>query len=116
MAEQLERMGARLTNISPRRSKTEEDMDAELTAAAGEGVKIQLLLDTIADAEKITGHRQRSATRSCTGPSAPDVRRSSTTTRWSSRGGGRRLRRRAPGKALAQVMERVMITDTAGRW
>jgi trigger factor len=33
--------------------KTEDQIDAELTEAATEGVRIQLLLDTIADAEDV---------------------------------------------------------------
>ena len=69
-----------------RRSKTEEQIDAELTEAAAEGVKIQLLLDTFADAEEIAGHRRRVRPRDrAPGAARRDAARSSTTTSWSSR-------------------------------
>ena len=53
MTDQLERIGATLQDYLTSEDKTEEQIDAELTEAAQEGVRIQLLLDTIADAEDI---------------------------------------------------------------
>ncbi|GGQ78548.1 trigger factor [Couchioplanes azureus] len=53
MTDQLERIGATLEDYLASEEKTEEQIDTELTEAAAEGVKIQLLLDTIADAEDI---------------------------------------------------------------
>ena len=53
MADQLERIGASLEEYLSSEGKTEEDLDTDLTNAASEGVKIQLLLDTFADAEDI---------------------------------------------------------------
>ena len=53
MADQLERMGASLEEYLTAEDKTEEELDAELTDAAAEGVQVQLLLDTFADAEEI---------------------------------------------------------------
>jgi trigger factor len=53
MTDQLERMGASLEDYLQAEGKTEEEVDAELTAAAVEGVKIQLVLDALAEAEKI---------------------------------------------------------------
>ncbi|MEV6598419.1 trigger factor [Actinoplanes sp. NPDC051346] len=53
MTDQLERIGATLEDYLASEEKTEEQIDTELTEAASEGVKIQLLLDTIADAEDI---------------------------------------------------------------
>lgn len=115
MADQLERIGASVEEYLAAEGKTEEELDTELRAAAVEGVKIQLLLDTLADAEKIQvtddefGHEivhraQRAGmapqqyydqlVRSGTAPAIfGDVRR---------------------GKALSLVMERVKITDSAG--
>jgi trigger factor len=53
MADQLERIGASMEDYLSSEDKTEEQIDAELTEAATEGVRIQLLLDTIADAEDV---------------------------------------------------------------
>ena len=53
MVDQLERIGASLEDYLASEGKTEEEIDAELTEAAAEGVKVQLVLDTFADAEKI---------------------------------------------------------------
>lgn len=53
MTDQLERIGATLEDYLASEEKTEEQIDAELAEAATEGVKIQLLLDTVADAEDI---------------------------------------------------------------
>ena len=53
MVDQLERIGASLEEYLAAEEKTEEQIDAELTEAATEGVKIQLLLDTLADAEDV---------------------------------------------------------------
>ncbi|GIF15271.1 trigger factor [Actinoplanes teichomyceticus] len=53
MTDQLERIGASLQDYLASEEKTEEQIDQELTEAAQEGVRIQLLLDTIADAEDV---------------------------------------------------------------
>ena len=53
MTDQLERIGATLADYLASEDKTEEQIDQELTEAAQEGVRIQLLLDTIADAQEI---------------------------------------------------------------
>ncbi|BBH66516.1 trigger factor [Actinoplanes sp. OR16] len=53
MTDQLERIGATLADYLASEEKTEEQIDQELTEAAEEGVRIQLLLDTIADAEDV---------------------------------------------------------------
>ena len=53
MTDQLERIGATLQDYLTSEDKTEEQIDQELTEAAVEGVRIQLLLDTIADAEDV---------------------------------------------------------------
>jgi trigger factor len=53
MSDELERMGASMADYLAAEDKTEDAITAELTDAATEGIKIQLLLDTIADAEDI---------------------------------------------------------------
>lgn len=115
MVDQLERIGASLEEYLAAEEKTEEQIDAELTEAATDGVKIQLLLDTLADAEDVQvsddefGHEivhraQRAGMQpqqyydqlvrsGAAGAIFGDVRR---------------------GKALASVMERISIKDTAG--
>lgn len=115
MTDQLERIGATLEDYLASEEKTEEQIDQELTEAAEEGVRIQLLLDTIADAEDVQvsddefGHEivhraqraqmdpQRYYDQLVQSGAAPavfgDVRR---------------------GKALASVMEQVKMSDTEG--
>ena len=115
MADQLERIGATLQDYLSSEDKTEEQIDQELTEAAQEGVRIQLLLDTVADAEDVQvtddefGHEivhraQRAQmqpqqyydqlVQSGTAPAVfGDVRR---------------------GKALAAVLEKVTMKDTEG--
>ena len=115
MTDQLERIGASLEDYLASEEKTEDQVDAELAEAATEGVKIQLLLDAIADAEDVQvsddefGHEiVHRAQRAQMAPqpyydqlvqsgAAPavfgDVRR---------------------GKALASVMEQVTMQDSEG--
>jgi trigger factor len=115
MVEQLERMGASLDEYLKVEEKTEEQIDSDLKEAAAEGVRIQLVLDTIAEKENVQvtddefGHEivhraQRAGMQpqqyydelvraGAAGAVFGDVRR---------------------GKALALVMERVVMTDTNG--
>jgi trigger factor len=115
ITDQLERIGTPLDEYLQSEGKTEDEMDAELTEAAATGVKIQLVLDALAEGENVQvsddefGHEivhraQRAGVapqqyydqivRAGTAPAVyGDVRR---------------------GKALALVLERVKITDSAG--
>ena len=115
MTDQLERMGATLEDYLAAEEKTEEELTADLTAAAQNGVKVQLLLDAFADAEQITvtddefGHEVvHRAQRAQMAPQqyydqlvraglassvAVDVRR---------------------GKALSALLEKITIKDTDG--
>jgi trigger factor len=116
MVDQLERIGASLEDyLATEDDKTEEQLDAELLEAAAEAVKIQLLLDALADAEEVQVsddefgheivHRAQAAgmtpqqyydqlVRSGTaGAVFGDVRRA---------------------KSLTAVLERIKISDSAG--
>lgn len=53
LTEELERVGRSLAEYLTLEEKTEEQLDAELTEAATEGIKIQMLLDTLAEAEEV---------------------------------------------------------------
>jgi len=115
MIDQLERIGASLEEYLAAEDKTEEQVDAELTEAATEGVKIQLLLDALADAEDVQvsddefGHEiVHRAQRAGMAPQQyyDELVRSGTA--GAVYGDVRR------GKALALVLERVKITDSAG--
>jgi trigger factor len=53
LAEELERVGRSLQEYLDLEEKTEEQMDAELAEAAAEGVKIQMVLDALAEAEQV---------------------------------------------------------------
>jgi trigger factor len=115
MTDQLERIGASLDEYLSAEEKTEEQIDAELTEAATEGVKIQLLLDTLADTEDVQvsddefGHEiMHRAQRAGVQPQQYYDQLVQSGTAGAVFGDVRR------GKALALVMERVKITDSAG--
>jgi trigger factor len=115
LADQLERMGASLEDYLASEEKSEEDLDADLTKAAGEGVKIQLLLDAYADEQELQvtddeyGHEVvHRAQRAGVPPQQyydQLVRAGMAGTVYAD------VRR---GKALAALLERVIIKDTNG--
>jgi trigger factor len=53
MADELERISVTLEDYLESEGKTAEEVDTELTEAATEGVKIQLVLDTLAEREEL---------------------------------------------------------------
>ncbi|HEU5107155.1 MAG TPA: trigger factor [Micromonosporaceae bacterium] len=115
MADQLERIGASMEQYLAAEEKTEEEIDSELTEAATEGVKIQLLLDTIAEKEQVQvtddefGHEiVHRAQRAGVGPQQYYDQLMRSGTAAAVFGDVRR------GKALSLVLERVKITDSAG--
>lgn len=115
MVDQLERMGASLTEYLASESKTEEDLDAEIGTAAEEGVKVQLLLDAFADQEEIQvtddefGHEiVHRANRAGVAPQQYYDQLARAGMAASVYGDVRR------GKALAALLERVSIKDSAG--
>ena len=115
MTDQLERIGATLEEYLSAEEKTEEQIDTELTEAATEGVKIQLLLDTLADSEDVQvsddefGHEiMHRAQRAGVQPQQYYDQLVRSGTAGAVFGDVRR------GKALAVVMERIKITDSAG--
>jgi trigger factor len=115
MVDQLERIGASLEEYLAAEEKTEEQVDEELTEAATEGVRIQLLLDSLADAEDVQvsddefGHEiVHRAQRAGMQPQQYYDQLVRSGTAGAVFGDVRR------GKALAMVMERVKIRDSAG--
>ncbi|SCL41898.1 trigger factor [Micromonospora pallida] len=115
MIDQLERIGASLEEYLAAEEKTEEQIDEELTTAATEGVKIQLLLDTLADAEDVQvsddefGHEiVHRAQRAGMPPQQYYDQLVRSGAAAAVFGDVRR------GKALAAVMERITIKDSAG--
>jgi trigger factor len=115
MTDELERMGASLEEYLGLEGKSVEDVDEELTDAATEGVKVQLLLDTLADQEDIAvsddeyGHEiVHRAQRVGVPPQQYYDQLVSSGTAAAVYGDVRR------GKALALVLERVRITDSEG--
>ncbi|GAB3160453.1 trigger factor [Micromonospora sonneratiae] len=115
MVDQLERIGASFEEYLAAQEKTEEQIDAELTEAATEGVKIQLLLDTLADAEDVQvtddefGHEI--VHRAQQAGMAPQQYYDQLVRAGSAGAVFGDVRR---GKALSSVMERIKITDSAG--
>jgi trigger factor len=115
MADELERVGTSLEEYLSAEGKSEEEIDTELRDAATEGVKIQLVLDTLADQEKIEvsddefGHEVvHRAQRAGMQPQAYYDQLVRSGMAAAIYGDVRR------GKALAMVLERAKITDTDG--
>ena len=115
MADELERIGASMEDYLSSEDKSEEQIDADLASAAAEGVKIQLLLDTLADTEEVQvsddefGHEiVHRAQRAGMAPQAYYDQLMRSGTAAAVFGDVRR------GKALAMVMEKVKITDSTG--
>jgi trigger factor len=115
MVQQLEQMGAGLAEYLAAEEKTEEQIDTELAEAASEGVRIQLVLDTIAEAEEVEvsddefGHEVvHRAQRAGMPPQQYYDQLVQAGAAAAVYGDVRR------GKALALVMERVIMTDTNG--
>ena len=115
LVEELESVGRTLEDYLEAEGRTEEDLDRELAEAAGEALRVQIVLDTLADAEdvrvsddefgrEVIGRAQRAGmgpqeyyeqlVRSgAAGALFADVRRN---------------------KALGMLLERVTVTDSAG--
>jgi trigger factor len=115
MNDQLQRIGASFEDYLSTEGKTEEEMDAELNEAAVEGVKVQLVLDTLADAENIQvsddefGHEiVHRAQRAGVGPQQYYDQLVQAGVAGAVFGDVRR------GKALGLVLERVKIVDSDG--
>jgi len=115
MADQLERIGASMDQYLAAEEKTEDEIDAELAEAATEGVRIQLVLDTIADAEQVQvsddefGHEiVHRAQRAGMAPQQYYDQLMRSGTAAAVYGDVRR------SKALSLVLERVKISDSAG--
>lgn len=115
MTDRLERMGASLEEYLEAESKTEGDLDEEIASAAREGVKVQLLLDAFADTEEIQvtddeyGHEiVHRANRAGVAPQQYYDQLTQAGMAASVYGDVRR------GKALAALLERVTIRDSAG--
>lgn len=115
MNDQLQRIGASFEDYLQTEGKTEDEMDAELNEAAVEGVKVQLVLDTLADAENIQvsddefGHEiVHRAQRAGMGPQQYYDQLVQAGVAGAVFGDVRR------GKALGLVLERVKIVDSEG--
>jgi trigger factor len=115
MSEQLERIGASMDEYLQAEGKTQEEIDTDLADAATEGVRIQLVLDTLADAEQVEvsddefGHEiVHRAQRAGMAPQQYYDQLIRSGTAAAVFGDVRR------GKALALVMERVKISDSDG--
>jgi trigger factor len=115
LLEQLEQAGATLADYLAEQGRTEEEIDAELTEASTEAVQIQLLLDSYADAEQIQvsddefGHEvMHRAQRAGVGPQQYYDQLVRSGAAGMIFGDVRR------GKALAALMEQVVIEDTNG--
>ena len=115
MVDQLERMGASMEQYLASESKTEEEIDTELSEAAVEGVKIQLVLDALADNEKVQvsddEFGQEIMHRAQRAGMAPQQYYDQLARSGNAGAVYGDVRR---GKALSMVMERVKLADSTG--
>jgi trigger factor len=115
MVDELERIGASMEEYLAAEGKTQEEIDAELTEAAVEGVKIQLVLDTLAEREQVDVsddefgheivHRAQRAGMPAQAYYDQLVRSGMAAAIYGD------VRR---GKALGVVLEHIKITDSSG--
>jgi trigger factor len=115
MADELERISVTFEDYLASEGKTQDEVDAELTAAATNGVKIQLVLDTLAEQEDVQvsdeefGHEVvHRAQRLGLSPQQYYDQLVRSGVAAAVFGDVRR------GKALTLLLERVKITDSAG--
>lgn len=113
--EDLSRIGRTLAEYLELENKTEEQLDQELTEAASQGIRVQLVLDALADAEsvqvsdeefgqEVVSRAQRAG--------MPPQQYYDQLVRAGAAGSLHADVRR--GKAMQLLLERATITDTAG--
>jgi trigger factor len=116
LVEELERMGRSLREYLDLEEKTEEQMDAELTEAATEGIKIQMVLDALAEAEGITvsdeEYGQEIVQRAQRVGAEPQQYYEQVVRAGAAASIHGDVRR---SKTLTLLLDRVTITDTAGK-
>src|SRR5690606_20449823 len=115
LTEELEQVGRSLQEYLDLEEKTEEQVDAELAEAASEGIRVQILLDALAEAEQIQVSDDECR--------AEIVQRAQRAGMEPQRYYDELVRAGAAGsvfgdirrsKAIGLVLQRVTITDTAG--
>ncbi|MBN1170656.1 MAG: trigger factor [Micromonosporaceae bacterium] len=115
MVAHLQQMGATLSEYLATESRTEEELDKELHEAAGNAVKVQLVLDQLADAEKIAVSNEEFGAeildRARQAGQAPEQYYQRLVQEGSAGTVFGEVRR---GKALALLLERVRIVDADG--
>ncbi|MGH3730949.1 MAG: trigger factor [Micromonosporaceae bacterium] len=115
MSDQLERIGSSLDDYLAEDDKSEEDFTTELTTTASDAVRTQILLDAIADAEEVgvddSELTQEVLTRAQQAGVAPQEYAEQLQRSGQLRAIVADVRR---GKALAIVVERATVTDSAG--
>lgn len=115
MTEELERVGRSLEDYLALEGKTEEDIDSELTDAASQGIKIQMVLDVLADAEQVQvsdeEYGQEIVSRAQRAGAEPQQYYDQLVRAGAAASVFGEVRR---GKALGVLLERITVTDTAG--
>jgi trigger factor len=115
MSEELEQLGRSLTDFLAMEGQTEEQLDAELTEAAGRSLKIQMVLDTLAEAEQVEvtdeEFGQEVVSRAQQARVEPQEYYQQLVQSGAAASVFGEVRR---GKALGLLLERITITDTEG--
>jgi trigger factor len=115
MGEELQRMGGSWDGYLAELGKTEAELDAELAEAAADGVKIQMVLDALAEAEevKVTDEEfgQEVMARAQRSGMEPQQYYDQLLRSGNASAVFADARR---AKALGLLLERITITDTAG--
>lgn len=115
MTEELQRIGRTWEDYLAQEGKSAEEMDAELAGSAADGVKIQMVLDALAEAEEVQvtdeEFGQEVISRAQRAGMEPQQYYDQLLRSGNAAAVFADARR---GKALGVLLERITITDTAG--
>jgi trigger factor len=115
LTEELQRLGRDLADYLAMEGRTEQELDTELTEAATRGVKVQMVLDALADAERIEvsddEFGQEVVVRAQRAGVAPQQYYDELVR---SGGAAQVFGDVRQGKVLGRLIERITITDAAG--
>src|SRR5690606_131664 len=115
LVEDLQQVGQSLADFLAREGRTEQELDDELTASVSRTVRIQILLDAIADAERVEVSDEefgREVALRARRAGMEPQRYYDELVRSGAAGSVYAEVRRS--RALSLVMDRITITDTAG--
>lgn len=115
LSEELERMGRSLSDYLAMEGKTEQEFDTDLTASAAQGIKVQMVLDALAEAEGVQVSDEEFGQEVVARAQRAGIEPQKYYDELVRAGGAAQVfgevRR---GKTLGRLIEQITITDAAG--